>query len=65
MRSRSVRPASIATRPPMLLPARWALSTPSASIVANTDRANQAASYGAPIGLSDSPKPGRSIATTR
>ena len=30
--SRSVRPASIATRPPMLLPTTWALSTPSASI---------------------------------
>ena len=65
MRSRSVSPASIATRPPMLLPATCARSIPSASMAANTERANQAASYGAPTGLSDSPKPGRSIATTR
>ena len=40
----SIRPASIATRPPMLLPATQARLTPSASSVSKAERANQAAS---------------------
>ena len=36
---RPIRPASITTRPPMLLPTRWACSRSSASISSNTDLA--------------------------
>ena len=64
-RSGSVMAISSATRPPMLLPARWARSRPIASISENTERAKNAASYAAPSGLTESPKPGRSMAITR
>ena len=60
----SRRPTSIATRPPRELPTRCARSTPMASMNRVTERANQAASYGARSGLDEEPNPGRSIACT-
>ena len=56
------RAISSTTRPPRLLPIRWTRSSSSASSRSMHAAAKNDASYAEPIGLLESPKPGRSSA---